>query len=68
MPATTDPPDTYITVTEAMEITGVSRPTIHRWALDEGRLGACYVGKRLKVSRADVQAMIQPVIPRQKSA
>jgi len=68
MPITARSPATHITVTEAMGITGVSRATIHRWVVDEGRISAYRVGNRMMLNEAHVRAMIQPVIPRKKTA
>ena len=52
-------PTDLISTREAAQLLATSESTIRRWA--KGRMPAFKVGGRLRVSRADVLAMIQRV-------
>ena len=54
--------DTYLTVREVSERLRVTRQAIYNW-IAEGRLKAIKVGKSVRVSRASIEAFIQPVKP-----
>ena len=55
--------NTYLSVTEAARLLGVSRTTVWRW-IDKGRLRAYRVGSRtIRIKDQDVQQQLQEVKP-----
>jgi excisionase family DNA binding protein len=53
--------NTYLTVSEAARLLGVSRTTIWRW-IDKGRLRAYRVGQRtIRIRDEDLEAQLTPI-------
>ena len=57
---TQTPPDDLIAAKEAAKLLAVSIGTLRRW-IAQGTLPAFRIGGRVRVSRADAQAMVQRV-------
>lgn len=48
-----------MTLEEAVEFLGTSRPTFYRW-LQEGKVKGARLGRKWTFQRSDLQALLQP--------
>jgi excisionase family DNA binding protein len=60
-----DPPSDLITTMQAAKIAKVSACSLYRWIVS-GKLRAWRLIGRLRVSEAEVRALLQPVEPKQR--
>ena len=51
-------PDDFMTVAEIAAILKLNQQTIRNW-IDEGKLPALHIGRRVRVRRADFDALIE---------
>ncbi len=60
-------PDEYMTTGDAAKFAAVAPGTIRRW-VRLGKLRDCRAGRRVRVSRADLQRMLRDGTPRNDSS
>ena len=60
-------PDDFMTVAEIAAILKLNQQTIRNW-IDEGKLPALHIGRRVRVRRADFDALIEDSSSGQKQS
>jgi excisionase family DNA binding protein len=56
--ATTDPPESFLTVAEVAELLKLNQQTVRNW-IDQGSLPALRVGRRVRIKRSDFERVLE---------